>query len=122
MKLGPLVTIILAVCSGLAGGYWIGRNRGEAEGRVAAGKPASALSTQQQRDAKQGAVAKKEPAPVAEAGLVTLPAGYEKMTLPEILDAAGPMKRFQAIMARVQRMPKGEILVKLCVKVGSCGP
>ncbi len=40
---------------------------------------------------------------------MTLPAGYEKMTLPEILDAAGPMERFQAIMARVQRMPKGEI-------------
>jgi hypothetical protein len=101
-----LTLVLLGTAAGAAGGYWFARQQGEV--RVARER---ALLVQEREAAARSAAVAAAPVAAATAGAskVVAPPGWESLSLAEIMAAAGPMERFQALMAYVQNLPKNRI-------------
>ncbi len=100
------VIALVTLAGGAAGGYFYGQRKG-----AEAGATAERLRLAEDAPKTPAALATAAPALTAEqaAALVPPPKGFENLSLEEILASAGPMDRFQAIMAYVQRLPKAEL-------------
>ena len=114
MNKTSLVLLAAGLTAGSAGGYLIGQRLGlrevvqERDRLLAQLDNAQAGKTQPPAVAEKGGK-KADGAAPPPSGTIPPPPGYENMSLEQILDAAGPMERFQAIMAYVQRIPKDRI-------------
>lgn len=108
-----LLTSILVLIAGGAGGFFLGQNRGQGgsaeEERV---RYEQMIQEKESLFAKERAAIEKrasEDAKAAVANWVPMPKQFKDASLDTIFDSPGPMGRFQAIMSYIQDMDAKDI-------------
>ena len=110
MKAPAFLLPVLAAAGGLAIGYGIGHRSGEQSGleaertRMTAAREAEAKVSPGRTDKGN-----RDKGEASNSRLVPPPRGFESLDLQQIMASAGPLDRFQALLAYAQRLPKDQI-------------